>query len=189
MTSIKITDIKDPADQLTQRLKDSFLNQSAIEAVIINPGDSLWRFVHTKNGRRFSDCWITPETMRDVMSIIRSWGDYSKQTKVNVVRDNLAILSDWRRKYKNSIGQDRISDQVSWRLKITFKKPVVAYVGQTGPQKGELLKEIKFPGDEGYKKVESRIGGLVQVIIPRFGGGISTSTGEQFAEITHFSEL
>lgn len=80
-------------DKLSLNQKTTFLNENN-NAVLLETGDVLWRFISQKNRNKFSDFWMDSSTMGSIMSIFRSWGDYSENTKKQTVRNSLAILDD-----------------------------------------------------------------------------------------------
>lgn len=174
MRIVSISEITNMTDYLNDDQKSTFKDQD-ITPLIMEPGDTLWRFISQKNKNKFSDFWIDSETMGAIMSIFRSWDDYSERTKKEVVKNNLAILNEW--------------SKLSWRIKITFRKDTVAYKGKTGPQKQfDKNKIINQFGMETFKAIEHRCGGQNQYVIPRFKG-IGDLDADEFAEITHFSRL
>jgi hypothetical protein len=175
ITPMKFADVKDPADRLSEEFKGTFANQAGIEPILIGEEEKIWRFVHTKNGRRFSHCWVSPDTMNGLMGLIRNWTDYSEGAKKKIIRDKLAIMEDWK------------TTKVSWRLQITFKKPVIGYRGTTAVQQAFESAGDMF-GAPAEKRTELRRGGFEQIVIPRFAG-ISTELGSEYASMTHFVHI
>lgn len=174
-TTLSQSFVIEEKDKLSHTQKTTFLNESC-SVVLIETGDVLWRFISQKNRNKFSDFWMDSTTMGNIMSIFRSWEDYSENTKKQTVRNSLAILDDW--------------SKLSWRVKINFKVPIIAYKGPTGPQKlfDNSDKAVSFFGEKANKAIEHRIGGYDQYVIPRFKG-ISDEEAKQYAEVTHFSHI
>lgn len=114
--------------------------------------------------------------MGDIMSIFRSWGDFSENIKKNTVRNSLAVLEGW--------------SKLSWRIKVTFRQPVIAYKGPTASQKqfDDSGKASPFFGAQTIKSIEHRLGGSDQYVIPRFKG-IFEEEAKQYAEVTHFAHI
>ena len=175
MKAILSKDITSDSDKLSVELEDTFLNKGDIQIIQIEKDDVLWRFVSQKNRPKYSAFWVDSETMSSLMSVFRSWGDYSETTKKEVVRDNQAVISDWSR--------------LSWRMKVSFIKPVIAYYGIVSPQ--NLLDEkINVQSALGGTKPlsEYRIGGFKQYVIPSLNK-MSDSKGEEIASIAHFAHI
>ena len=115
--------------------------------------------------------------MDKLMAIFRSWGNFSEAAKKAVVRDNVAVLEEWKSK-------------LSWRRQVQLRKPVVGYYGQTGPQK-EFAPNAAW--SEAYgSPVESikefRLGGFNQIVIPRFYR-MPDSEGKQWGVVSHEARL
>jgi len=176
MKTIVSTAVQSKSDLLSHHQKTMFDDAQSIQTVEMEPGDALWRFVSQKKKNRFSDCWVDRETMKALMEVFRSWGDFSEKTKKKVVHDNLAILEHW--------------SKLNWRVKIEFKKSVIAYVGATGPQKhfSDQPEVSQMFKSKVYRTTDHRIGGFKQYVIPRFKG-IKESSSEEFATISHFAHL
>jgi hypothetical protein len=177
MTTISINQVTDPKDRLTDHHKSTFASANNVEIIQLNDGDCLWRFISKKKGRIFSDCWIDSPSMNYIMQAIHSTNSFSQQGKKKVVRDNLAVLENW-------------NSNLSWRVKILFKKPVVAYKGKAGPQKffvDDAALTDKW-GTPVSKSIEHRIGGLDQYLIPRFSG-ITADQAAEFATVTYFAHI
>jgi len=153
----------------------SFLNSKDIITMLIEPGDSLWRFVSKKNSNKFSDYWIDSETMASIMHTFTSWNNYTQHAKKGAIQDNLAILGNW-------------GSNLSRRVRITFKAPVIACKGQTGPQKffneNEKSSIQMYFGGPAIKAIEHRIGGFQQYVIPRFKG-INNAKAAEYAVVTY----
>jgi hypothetical protein len=179
MDKLTSSDVKEFADQLSSVQEKSFLD--TIEIYRMKKGESLWRFISERKQSRFSDYWIDPPTMKAIMGIFTSWGDYSMNTKHEVIRDNLAILYPW--------------SALEFRVRVTFKEDMIAYAGQTGPQKkfastrrDRAAGNNTHFGMSGEKAIEFRVGGHKQFVIPRFKG-ISEKEAEKYAEVTYFEHI
>lgn len=177
MKSLPAGHRKERIDELTDRQAASFLNPNAIKPILLEPGDKLWRMVSKQHGRRFSDFWMDPDTMSQLMNVFVSWGVFSEAQKKSVVRDNCAILDAWK-------------SNLSWRCQIKLSQPVVGYLGQIGPQKvfSENASESKQYGRPVEQLTEFRIGGFNQIVIPRFAGLKEEETGK-WGTVTHFARL
>lgn len=153
----------------------TFNDPSDVKLVLIEIGDVLWRFVSRKNQPKYGKYWVDKETMSGLMSIFWSWNAFSMPIKKEVIRDNMAILNDW--------------NNLSWRMKVEFRKPVVALYGTIGAQKlfGDDV-SIKYNGNRVFKAMEYRIGGFKQYVIPYFEN-LNDFEGEKVAPISHFAHL
>jgi len=179
MEKLELSEISDQKDRLSSEQRESFTD--GFDAYKMQEGESLWRFVSVQK-RKFSDCWIDSETMASIMRTFKSRGDYSMSTKHAVIRDDLAILSSWK-------------SYLQYRVKITFKENVIAYVGNIGPQKqfASVKDDVYASGGNSFvrevqKAVEYKIGGHKQFVIPRFKG-MSDEDGEKYAPITYFARI
>lgn len=162
-------------DILNDVQKTSFHDQKH-EIILIEEGDSLWRFISQKKHNYFSDFWVDNETMRRMMSIFRDWDNREENVRKDLIKSRLAITDQWR-------------SRVSWRVKITFKKEVIAYRGTAASQKGYHEKEtVRWFGQELQRPIDHRRGGELQYVIPRFKG-ITESDANIYAEIVHFSRI
>ncbi|MBL0104977.1 MAG: hypothetical protein IPP51_15170 [Bacteroidetes bacterium] len=172
-----ITEKEIPAGtpKLTEDLLSTFVDQSNIKIVLIEEGDTLWRFVSQKNKPKYGLFWVDVPTMTSLMSIFSSVGDFNMNNKKKVVHDNLAVRSDW--------------SKLSWRVKVKFNKPIVAYYGLIGPQK-LLDSSIVIQSSFGklHPITEYRIGGFNQYVIPSFSSA-QDSHGEKIASISHFVHI
>ncbi len=146
-----------PQDELSLQQRSTFIGP--IQTTLLSPGFILWRFVSDQKRNRFSDCWVDPETMKFIMQIFHSTGNFSEAYKKEVIMNHLGILEEW--------------SKLSWRVQIILKKEVIAYVGEIETQKrfSDVKNEFAFGGPGTIKKVtETRLGRLVQYVIPRFKG-------------------
>lgn len=176
----------DKADKLSTRLAESF--QDSTTMVKLLPGVKLWRFCSQKNKPRFSDCWIDPKTMKNLMNTFRTSHTYSIQYKKEEIRNKLAILEAW-------------PTMLGYRVQIILKKELVAYIGTINTQ--ELIKEVKDKVYFGQASAERRIdgmprvdqlmerrkGGSIQIVIPRLSNRNLDQTENEFGKVTHFCSI
>lgn len=150
------TGIISAADQMNSVQKESF--KGGYKVFVLPVGFQLWRFVSTKTGFYFSDFWMDQETMRGIMSELHTSNTFSQEFKKTNIRNSLAILEQW--------------SMLNWRLKIVLQKEVIAFVGQTGKQKGfeDSDREFSFGAGKTEKLRNVREGGHLQYVIPRFKG-------------------
>ncbi|MEP7169204.1 MAG: hypothetical protein ABI855_07510 [Bacteroidota bacterium] len=175
MKTLTKNDIQNKKDRLTEEQENSFVSKSDIKILLLEPGDILGRMISQKNRPKFSPFWMDEKTMSDIFSVIRSSEDYSEANKKNIIRNSGAILKEW--------------SNLSWRIKIALKKPVIAYHGKIGTQKN-FDNDLKITGAFGtmVQAKEHRLGGFEQYVIPSFYR-INDEEGETFAEIKHFAHL
>ena len=145
------------------------------ETVLLPAGFVLWRFVSRRFDRQYGAFWVDSNTMTSMMQVLHVSGIFSQSYKKDNVRNSIAVLDSW--------------SNLSWRIKIKVNKEVIAYVGKTGPQKNyETCDNITGFGDE--KKMErlmdSRKGGLIQYVIPRFK---RMPNDNQWASVEHFAHI
>ncbi len=129
------------------------------QTVVLPINSVLWRFVSKQNDKKFGAYWLDTMTMQSIMRTLQANHDYSESFKKDNIRNSLALLVDW--------------SELNWRIKITLRKEVIAYVGNTELQKQFKVVPNAFPfgGDDKIEKVtETRLGGHVQYVVPRFEG-------------------
>lgn len=136
-------------DLLNQDQKNSFVNVSAVRAVMLEPGDEIHRFVKNYN-KLFSDCWISRDTFQKLFAVFTTWEQTPERIKTQHLKNSLSVLEEW--------------NTFEFRTKVILSKEVVGYVGITGPQK--MMVPIENTKDK--RSVEFRLGGFEQIIIPRF---------------------
>jgi len=119
-------------DILSEHERSTFLKADDIKTVLMQPGDSLWRFTHSRNGKKFSDCWIDAENMKFLTGIFVSRNEYTQRAKTEPVKNNLGVMEVWFE--GNDKYPDTRNQMLSYRIKITFKQPVIAYTGILAPQ-------------------------------------------------------
>jgi hypothetical protein len=143
-------------DRLTEQNTKSFLG--TINTYQMPKGTILWRFVSLQSRKLFSDCWVDPQTMSQIMNTLHLNGNFTLEYKRWAIRNSLAILDDW--------------SSVNWRVQIELMKPVIAHVGFAAAQKGykETNRQFAFAGGQVHKLDDSKPSGLTQHIIPRFKG-------------------
>jgi hypothetical protein len=98
-------------------------------------------------------------TMASIMQMMHVNGNFTQQYKKENVRNSLAVLEGW--------------SHLNMRIKIRLTREVLAYVGQTGRQRKEQHVKNEMPfgcGDTILRITETRRGGHVQYVIPRFKG-------------------
>jgi hypothetical protein len=165
--------------QLTEDQQKTFLDIKKAEAIVLQPGDCLWRFIGKRNRPKFSEYWVSDSTLQSIMRIAHTWEKPDQAALKQAVRGNLAVLTEW--------------NSLNYRMQVRFKKQVQAYKGVTGPQK--MYKEIMsiqdvFDANGQFKKflLEARVGGFEQYVIPCLHG-VSDAEGFTYAEICKFERL
>lgn len=165
-------------DRLTPGDLASFL--SGCSTVLLPPNFVLWRFVSQLKDNKFGAYWMDPATMRALMDSIQSTHTYTDAGKKEIVRNDLAVLESWR-----NPKDPEWRPHISWRLKISLKKEVIAHLGQIGPQKQFESEAIKQPVPVD-KAMEHRVGGYTQYVIPGFRG---LPDDNEWARIEHFAHI
>jgi hypothetical protein len=175
MKNITSTPPKDFTNSLDNEQINTFKYQNQIEVIQIEQEDSLWRFISKKNDSPFSAFWIDGETMHAIMSTFHGFDNYQIDVKKHVIRQSLAVIEKW--------------SNLSWRVKVTFKKPVISYKGVAGPQK-VLSKDINVLNKYGklIPAIEYWHGGFNQYVIPDFKN-ISSDQAKAIATVTHFTHI
>lgn len=125
------------------------------------------------------------------MNTFHTLNNYNSAVKKKVIRDSLAVLSNW-------------DTHLEYRVKIELKKEVVAHVGIIGTQqnfvahtidqskKGDaaVLKLSGGTGDNILKMIEQRFSaGYVQYVIPRFRDRSLNQTENEYARLLHFCHI
>lgn len=179
----------DKADLLSPSDIKSFRN--TIATTILPPGMVLWRFSSSLYSSRFGAYWMDSKTMTEIMSTFNTLNNYDLAVKKKVIRDSLAVLSNW-------------DTHLEYRVKIELKKEVVAHVGIIGTQQNfvkhtvdptqkadaALLKLSGGKGDNILKMIEQRFsGGYVQYVIPRFRDRNLNQTENEYARLLHFCHI
>ncbi len=83
----------DKADLLSSSDIKSFRN--TIATTILPPGMVLWRFSSSLYSSRFGAYWMDSKTMTEIMSTFNTLNNYDLAVKKKVIRDSLAVLSNW----------------------------------------------------------------------------------------------
>ncbi|GAA4439733.1 hypothetical protein GCM10023188_36260 [Pontibacter saemangeumensis] len=173
------------ADQLTQELEDSFL--APPDMVTLLPGLKLWRFCSQKNKPKFSNCWIDPKTMSQIMTSFRIGQVYIAEHKKEEIRNRLAILEAW-------------PTMLGYRVQIELKKEVIAYIGTIKAQEvfkvvkdkiyfGKASTDLALKQPTVEQLAERRKGGLIQIVIPRLKDSQLDQTENEFGKVTHFCPI
>jgi hypothetical protein len=147
----------DQADTMSAEQIASFSN--GYKTVLLPVGTELWRFVSQKEHNRFGAFWMEPQTMASIMQTLHSNGNFTQEYKKENIRNSLAVLNSW--------------SHLNMRLKVKLTKEVIAHVGATGYQRqiAHIPNQMAFGGGDKIQKVtETRRGGHVQYVIPRFRG-------------------
>lgn len=172
ITTKPFTGRLDAADTMTQEQIASFAN--GYKTVVLPVGTELWRFVSQKEHNKFGTFWMDPQTMSSIMQLAQVNGNYSQDYKKENIRNSLAVLNNW--------------SHLNMRLKVRLTKEVVAHVGPTGYQRQvqHLPNEMAFGGGNTIQKVtETRRGGHVQYVIPRFRGLPNTNEWARIEVFVH----
>jgi hypothetical protein len=157
MNPTNFTGHPDQADQMDNEQRGSFTGH--YQTLLLPKEFELWRFVSQQEHRRFGAFWMDPATMTSIMQLLHTNQNFTQEYKKENIRNSLAILNDW--------------SHLNMRLKVKLKRPVVAYVGPTGYQRqvDDVKNHMSFGGGDTIQKVtETRRGGHVQYVIPRFKG-------------------
>ncbi|MCC6401676.1 MAG: hypothetical protein IT227_13010 [Flavobacteriales bacterium] len=106
-------------------MHDHVFTISQPERKVLAPQTVLHRFTQGVDAPVFSDCWISDEEFRQLMSNLNDIKLGQKSAaglgrRRMLIWDGFAILKSW--------------NQLSHRVKITLKKEVVAYVGKAASQ-------------------------------------------------------
>ncbi len=176
---------KTAADELTDHQRSTFLDPNDISQVLLQQGDALWRFVTSSKNIRYSTYWITDEMMKDFMSVIHSWNLWSENGIRTLVRDAHAIPTH----FETPQGVKE-SQKSNFRFRVKVKTPIVGYVGKTAPQRGPAVDfhPPKHWGSEIMKRIETRIGGYNQIVVPCFQG-IGNNDAERYIDDFYFAPM
>lgn len=153
----------------------TFLNDQAIRPEVLKAKTQLWRFNPLRFPRGISEYWMSETTMRQIMSIITSRGDFSNAAKREIVKENMAILDVWGKRRDRQLQKQQdedIRNMAAWRLRIVLTHDVHAFIGQTGPMKDMQHNSAasQHYGGETTNIAQARMGGHEQVVIPEFAG-------------------
>jgi hypothetical protein len=175
-------------DQLTPSDINSF--RTTIATTTLKPGMILWRFASSLHASKFGAYWVDAKTMAEIMSTFSTLNNYDQNLKKQVIRDSLAVLSNW-------------DTHCEYRVKIELKKEVVAHIGTIGTQQNFIKANFndKIAADAAVKKltggksdniqkmIEQRLGGYTQYVIPRFRDRNLNQTDNEYARLLHFSHI
>lgn len=172
MKSDAIISKLDRIDELDANQLLSF--NSGYKTTLLQPGFELWRFISIKKNHQYGAFWVDNETMHEIMFRLHCNGDFSMKSKLDNIRNSLAILEKW--------------SKLNWRLKIRLKKEVIAHIGETGVQKlFEQVDNNLFTGTQVMDKLkESRWGRHKQFVIPRFN---LKQEFEKCSEVKYFAHI
>ncbi|GAB3203347.1 hypothetical protein ABID22_000889 [Pontibacter aydingkolensis] len=176
------------ADQLSPSDIKSF--RTTIATTTLKPGTVLWRFASSMHASKFGAYWVDAKTMSEIMITFSALNIYDLNFKKSVIRDSLALLSNW-------------DTHCEYRVKIELKKEVVAHVGTIGTQQTYMKANLnnKRTADAAVKKlaggnsqniekmIEQRIGGYTQYVIPRFRDRSLNQNDNQYAKLLHFCHI
>jgi|GEM_PF-3938268 len=164
-------------DRMSTQNSESFIGGH--QTVTLLPGAVLHRFAQGRYP--LSDCWMDDETYIPLIRSIQESGrsGRSEKMKRNMIRNGLAVKTEWNR--------------LTHRVKIVLKKPVVAYVGYTGPQSKSIVIDrssaLNPNGAEMTKKIEFRLGGEQQYVIPYFKSNAFRNNSEQYVDMPVFQPI
>jgi hypothetical protein len=158
-------------NQLSGQQKASFSGGFSI--FILQPGKRLSRYIHSKEGPYFSDCWVDEQTTSEIYRAIQNVQNYSADIKKDVLRRELAILEGWK-------------NNLDFRVKVQIQTETIAYVGVAGIQDLYAKSSTFSPFGEAFQRLERKIGGLTQFVIPSFKG---LKTENSKASIVHLAEI
>lgn len=178
----------DKVDQLTPSDIRSF--RTTIATTTLKPGTVLWRFASSLHASKFGAYWIDAKTMAEIMRTFSSLNNYDLNLKKKVIKDSLALLSNW-------------DTHCEYRVKIELKKEVVAHVGTIGAQHNYIKASLddksltdtvvkklaRGSGDGVEKMIEQRLGGYTQYVIPRFRNRNLNQTENDYARLLHFCHI
>jgi hypothetical protein len=159
-------------NQLNAEQKASF--GSGYQIFWLQTGMRLSRFLHNSRTSVFSQYWIDEQTTGDLYRAIQNVQNYTQSVKQEVIRKELAILNNW-------------GNSLSIRVKIEIQAPTIAYVGSAGLQDFYSKEKEPTPFGEAFRRVERKIGGMIQYVIPSFYREMKVDNPQ--AKVVHITKL
>jgi hypothetical protein len=167
-------------DQLNQEQSSSFMSPSGIQTVMLEPGDTLYRFVMHQH-YPFSEYWFGRDTYSSLFGIYKSQlvqAEFERRMSTRrriteITQTHLAVLHQFK-------GAKRDFYQVNFIVKFLLHKEIIAFHGKTAAQHTMMpitkkdkvrYKSQQIPLNEYYegeRVKERRLGGMEQIVVPRF---------------------
>ena len=167
--------MKTSTQNVQNRMNDDQISsfRDGHSSISLIKGTVLHRFARPRFP--YSDCWMDEETFIPLINGIQRAGyQRSEKDKRNEIRNELAIKEAW--------------NPLTHRVKVIIKEPVIAYYGMIGPQSEWIGAESRGHSTS-QKKIEYRLGGRMQYVIPFYKDKAFLSNPDKYIETVLFQPI